>query len=250
MISASIVSHGHGDMVWQLVHQLERCPEISQIIVTLNIEEPSPAAQVEKVTIIRNESPKGFGENHNAAFTLATGNFYCVINPDIVLEKNPFPVLLATLNETGTGLVAPRVNNPYGVPEDSMRRFLTPWSMLMRVIGYDSGAYSQDKTPNAFSPEWVAGMFMLFRVEAYAKVSGFDERYFMYCEDADICTRLWKVGFAIAGCISVSVIHNAQRASRQNLKHLSWHVRSMTRYFLNHSFSLPQCKVGEDTRRI
>jgi GT2 family glycosyltransferase len=249
MISASIVSHGHGDMVWRLVQQLESCPEISQIIVTLNIQEAIPAEQHEKVTIIRNESPKGFGENHNAAFALAMGDFYAVINPDIVLEQNPFPMLLATLNETDAGLVAPRVNGPQGEPEDSMRRFLTPWSMLMRVIGYDSGAYSHEKTPNAFSPDWVAGMFMLFRVEAYAKVSGFDERYFMYCEDADICTRLWKAGYAVAGCTSVCVIHNAQRASRQNLKHLSWHLRSMVRYFLNHSFSLPKCTVCVDTKR-
>lgn len=238
-VVASVVSHGHGEMVWQLVDQLVVCPELSQVIVTLNIPEAVPDVLDRKVLLLRNELPKGFGTNHNAAFTLANGDFYCVINPDIELIQNPFNVLVDILADQRVGLAAPLVVKSSGQVEDSMRRFLSPWSIVKRILGLDSGAYPLCMGCSDFMPDWVAGMFMVFRSEAYAKVGGFDERYFMYCEDADICTRLWKAGYKVVGCLSTSVIHNAQRASHRSFKHLSWHVRSMARYFLSHSFSLP-----------
>ena len=239
MISVSLVSHGHGGMIWGLVDQLIECPEVTQVILTLNIPEACPEILHDKVLLVNNDTPKGFGANHNAAFALAMNEFYCVINPDIELTQNPFGALVGSLADSRIGLVAPLVVGTEGVPEDSMRRFLTPWSMVKRVLGFDSGAYSLRQDDSDFTPDWVAGMFMLFRSEAYAKVGGFDERYFMYCEDADICTRLWKAGYKVVGCLSASIIHNAQRASHRSFKHLSWHVRSMARYFLSHSFSLP-----------
>lgn len=239
MISVSLVSHGHGGMVWSLVDQLVACPEVTQVILTLNIPEACPEILHNKVLLVNNDTPKGFGANHNAAFALAMNEFYCVINPDIELTQNPFASLVASLADLRVGLVAPLVVGTEGVPEDSMRRFLTPWSMVKRVLGLNSGAYSVRQGGCDFTPDWVAGMFMLFRSGAYAKVGGFDERYFMYCEDADICTRLWRARYKVVGCMSASVIHNAQRASRRSSKHLSWHVRSMVRYFRSHSFSLP-----------
>lgn len=242
-VVASVVSHGHGEMVWRLVDQLVDCPEVVQIIVTLNIPEVVPDVLDRKVLLLRNELPKGFGANHNAAFTLAKSDFYCVINPDIELIEDPFAALLVAMNDKGAGLSAPLVVASDGALEDSMRSFLTPWAMLKRVLGFASGAYPLRRGDSDFTPDWVAGMLMLFRSEAYVKVGGFDERYFMYCEDADICTRLWKAGYKVVGCLSAGVIHNAQRASHRSFRHLSWHVRSMARYFWSHLFSLPSKQI-------
>lgn len=240
MLSVSLVSHGHGAMVWRLVEQLVACPEVSHVIVTLNIPEDMPEKIDGKVLLLENRSPKGFGANHNAAFALTNCKFYCVINPDIELMQNPFTALMAAFVDKRVGLVAPMILGSDGLPEDSMRHFLTPWSMVKRLLSLDSSAYSLREGDSDFSPDWVAGMFMLFRSEAHAKVGGFDERYFMYCEDADICTRLWKSGCKVVGCLKASVIHRAQRASHRRFKHLSWHLRSIARYFLTHSFSLPK----------
>ena len=243
MISVSVVSHGHGGMVWTLVNQLVVCPEVSQIIVTLNIPETFPEILDDKVILLRNVESKGFGANHNAAFSFASGEFYCVINPDIELTQNPFGALLEASISDRVGLIAPLVVGATGLNEGSMRCFLTPWSVLKRILGFDSGAYSLRQSDSDFMPDWVAGMFMLFRAEAYSKSDGFDECYFMYCEDADICTRFWKLGYKVVGCLSVSVLHNAQRASHRSFKHLSWHLRSLVRYFLSHSFSLPNKSI-------
>lgn len=238
-LTVSVVSHGHGQMVWDLVESLLFYSEVSQIILTINVSENVPDFQDERVKVVFNKTTKGFGENHNAAFRSGESEYFCVLNPDIVFEANPFPVLLSVLNDTKVGLVAPLVISPVGRPEDSMRRFITPVSMAKRVFCYDLGSYPLRFGGEDFFPDWVAGMFMLFRSEAYARTGGFDERYFMYCEDADICTRIWRLGHKVVGCLSTYVIHNAQRASHRSWKHLSWHMRSLLRHMFSNAFSLP-----------
>lgn len=239
-VTVSLVSHGHGEMVWRLVDQLVVCPEVTKVIVTLNIPEDSPNQVHEKVILLRNDLPKGFGQNHNAAFSLVSSQLYCVINPDIELTQNPFGELISILSKQTVGLVAPLVINSVGLPEDSMRHFLTPWSMLKRILGWSSGGYPLRYGDANITPNWVAGMFMLIKSEVYVKVNGFDVGYFMYCEDADICTRIWKSGHEVFGCLSASVVHRAQRASHHSLKHLNWHIQSISRYFIKHMFSLPK----------
>lgn len=240
MISVSIVSHEHGDMVWDLVRQVLDCSEVSQLIVTLNLPEEIPVFSERRLLIVRNDAPKGFGENHNAAFKLADGDFFCVLNPDIVFTGNPFFELMSAMQAMNVGVSAPLILGPAGQLEDSMRVFLTPLSLLKRIFGLSCGACSIPPSCSSFNPDWVAGMFMFFRSTAYAAVNGFDERYFMYCEDADICTRLWHHGYAVVGSARVSAIHNARRASHRSWKHLKWHIRSMLLYLVSHSFSLPR----------
>ena len=72
-------------------------PELS-VVLTLNVPENLPTLPADlPVSVIRNEAPKGFGANHNAAFRASTGEYFCVLNPDVRLAENPFPHLLALL---------------------------------------------------------------------------------------------------------------------------------------------------------
>ena len=71
---------------------------------------------------------------------------------------------------------------------------------------------------------------MLFRASAYKRLGGFDERYFLYYEDVDICLRAHRLELKILFCPEVSVIHHAQRASWRNLYHMRWHAMSMMRF--------------------
>ena len=73
------------------------------------------------------------------------------------------------------------------------------------------------------SPDWVAGMFMLFRKDVYAELAGFDERYFLYYEDVDLCWRLRKRGLDVRLVPTVSATHDARRQSRRSVRHLRWH---------------------------
>ncbi len=230
MISVSLVSHGHGGMVERLVAQLRNCPEVGQVVLTRNIPEASPIAADSLVEISDNDLPKGFGANHNAAFWRCRQPFFCVLNPDIQLQGNPFPVLLACLEKEGAALAAPLILAPGGEVEDSVRHFPTIRSLLRKAMGGADGRYVVAAGQPPFSPDWVAGMFMLFKAQEFARIGGFDERYFLYYEDVDICRRLSRAGMSVVACPSASAIHDARRASRRNLRHLRWHLASMARY--------------------
>jgi GT2 family glycosyltransferase len=181
----------------------------------------------------------GFGANHNQAFAIATSPYFCVLNPDIAFAVNPFPKLLESFSDKDNGLVAPMIKNTDGGIEDSARHFPTPFVILARRLFGFKDAYVFLEGDANFTAEWVGGMCMLFRSPAYAQITGFDERYFMYVEDVDVCTRLWKAGLKVIVCPSAVVIHEARRASRRSWEHLRWHIASLLRYFLRYLGRLP-----------
>ncbi len=240
MIAASVVSHGHGVMLAKLLEQVLAFPEIEQIVVTLNITESMDLPKDERITLIQNQDPKGFSANHNYAFTKCKSSYFCVLNPDIAFNANPFPCLLDSLLDDSVGLVAPMVKNEAGRIEDSIRTFLTPISILRRRLLGHLDVYQFQKGDPNFCVEWVGGMCMLFPSSAYAAMNGFDEQYFMYVEDADICTRLWLAGYKVLACPSAVVIHDARRASRKNWQHFRWHITSLFRYFWKYTGRLPR----------
>lgn len=240
MIAVSIVSHGHGALVQRLVAALLTCPEVAQIILTWNIPEQHNIIENDRIVSLINQQPKGFGANHNAAFSVCSQPFFCPLNPDVELLENPFPALVQSFSVNGVALVAPLVLAPNGTTEDSIRYFPTPRSLLSKALGCSSGSYAVRCGQPDFCPEWVAGMFMLFHAETFAQLQGFDEAYFLYYEDVDICVRAWQQGLKVVACPSVSVIHDARRESRSSLRHARWHLMSLGRYLWKHWGRLPE----------
>lgn len=239
MLTVSIVSHHHGAMVERLVAELLDFPEIGQVIVTRNIPEPMTLPQDERILSIDNSTPAGFAANHNEAFLHCALPYFCPLNPDIQLQGNPFPSLLTAMIEYCAALAAPLIKNPSGEIEDSMRPFPTVRSLLSKILGFSDGRYKVRDNQAVFHPEWVAGMFMLFRSEDFRQLGGFDTHFFLYYEDVDICARAWKAGMKVLACPSVSVVHDAQRESHRNFRFLRWHLTSMARYFFKHWGRLP-----------
>jgi GT2 family glycosyltransferase len=232
-VTVSVVSHGHGVLVSTLLANLStHCGSDIEVILTLNVPESLPVGEGAypfKVRLIRNEAPKGFGSNHNAAFEHSRSSFFCVLNPDIQIRENPFPTLLEELRKPNVGVTAPRILDPNENIEDSARRFPTPWIIARKLVGL-IGEADYRVAQMTLSPDWVAGMFMLFRREIYAEVAGFDERYFLYYEDVDLCRRLRRRGYDVRLVPAASAIHDARRESRRSLRHLRWHLASMLRF--------------------
>jgi len=244
MITVSIVSHGQLALVEQLLADLARLdtPLVIEVLVTLNIPEDislKPSDYPYPVRILRNTAPRGFGANHNAAFRQAEGEWFCVMNPDIRLIDNPFPILIQEGAHDSTGVIGPMVVTPDGGIEDSVRRFPTLVSLAAKLFGYGDGRYIFTAGDETFAADWVAGMFMLFRSRDFHAVGGFDEDFFLYYEDVDICARLWKSGRSVLACPKAEVIHDAQRSSRRNLRYMRWHALSLIRYFWKHWGRLP-----------
>jgi len=236
LISVSIVSHGHAQLAAQLFDDLRvHKPTGIEVILTLNIEEAlpfDPGSFPFSVKTIRNASPRGFAANHNAAFELAGGNFFCVLNPDIRVTSDPFLALVRELGNPAVGAVAPLILDSDGAIEDSARPFPTLSSLVCKAFGAEPKRYYEIGV-KSISPDWVGGMFMLLRRDAFAAVGGFDARYHLYYEDVDLCARLRLAGYDIRLVPSASAVHLARRQSRRNIRYLLWHLRSMIRYILS-----------------
>ena len=235
-ITVSIVSHGHGSLLPDLLTDLSLCPEVDEVIVIRNIPEPSIAISAPiRLSIIENPKPIGFGANHNAAFRMIKTPYFVVLNPDIRLDENPFPTLLKCMQSNDSALCAPAVVNPAGGLEDSARHFPTSFGLAKKALLRCKGRLLYDLGSPPMPVPWVAGMFMLIRSSDYIALNGFDENYFLYYEDVDLCARLWESGRKVMLCPSVHVIHDARRESHRNPKYMLWHMTSMARYFFKHA---------------
>jgi len=234
-ISISIVSHQQAQLVRELLEDIQyRCTDTSlEVILTLNVSETMPFNQADfdyPVHVITNEQAKGFGENHNDAFRQAQGSFFCVLNPDIRLQTNPFPELLKCLSAADAGVVAPRIINQQGQQEDSARDFPAPFEIIRKFFGGQSSTHREENRALS-EPDWLAGMFLIFPCNVFELIGGFDEGYFLYYEDVDLCARLNLAGFRVLQCQQAAAIHEARRSSHRNLRYLHWHLSSMLRFF-------------------
>jgi GT2 family glycosyltransferase len=233
-ISISLISHGQIALAKHVLDDLHAycADDIAEVLLTINMAE-TVSLSLEHfafpIRVLRNASPKGFGANHNAAFRLVKGDFFCVLNPDIRLTDNPFPALVELAERERVGVVAPRICNGAGEREDSARCFPTLRELLGKFFGGKSAAVPD--TAGVCAPDWVAGMFMLFPTSVFREMNGFDERYFLYYEDVDLCARLALAGYKRLVCPDVRVVHEARRSSHRDVRYAWMHVQSILRFF-------------------
>ena len=230
-ITVSIVSHGQLALIRPLLEQLDRhCHAVvEKVLLTINIPETEPAPEqtwrfpIERIV---NAVPQGFGANHNRAFAHCRTDWFLVLNPDIRLDADVLTPLVAQA-APDSGLLAPRILEPGKKAPEQHRAIITPLEIVSRKKpGYAIPAV----------PEWIPGLFMLFRREAYAQVEGFDERFFMYGEDFDIYARVRLAGWRIQIAESLLALHDARRASHGSKRHLYWHVTSLLKVWLSGAF--------------
>jgi len=240
-IHLSVVSHEQDDLVNQLLESVASNCQPDRLVVTV-IRNTTIASRFTfkefpfPVTILQNSHPKGFGANHNQAFTMCRQEYFCVINPDIILTSDLFGDLISVLSSDNIGVTAPVLVDSEGRLQDSARKFPTLGRIVSRIRRGKAKVCEYPPDTGPLFPDWVAGMFMLFPAHLYREIGGFDERYFMYCEDADICMRLAQKGYRTQLVSQVQAIHNARRASHRTLQHLRWHLSSLFRFFLRYPF--------------
>jgi len=228
----SVVSHGHGAAVRALLADLARgsAGVVTRVVLTLNAPgEPDPvdadAPWPFALRVRRNAWAQGFGANHNRALQGADEAFVCVLNPDVRLPAEPFVGLTRLAGAPGVGAAYPLQLDDDGRGQDSERALPTPLALWRRRMLGRGGA----------CVDWVNAACLVLPLPVWRRMGGFDERYFMYCEDVDLCLRLRLAGLRLVRA-PVSVVHAGRRASRRSAVHLAWHVRSLLRLWCSRSF--------------
>lgn len=229
--SVSVVSHGHMAGVARLLTDFRQFLSLDrfELLVTLNIDEPTE--RIERIwpgrlTIIRNQERRGFAANHNAALRRARGHYFAALDPELRLHGNPFDLLQEVLREPDAGIATTLVFDEHGVLADNARSVVSPRALMRRYLLRDRNAFSANPR-RPVEVDWVAGLFMTMRSDTFRRLEGFDERYFLYCEDADICLRAWNEGLRVSVVPAPVVTHVAQRQTLKRFQHFTWHCQSL-----------------------
>jgi len=180
------------------------------------------------VTLVRNAGNVGFGRGINQGLGRARAPFVLIMNPDCRLESGAIDRLMGELaGRPSCAIVGPRILDPDGAEQGSARG--DP-DMLTGVFGRSAAlrrlfpalAVSERNvvpstsvpTGGSLAVDWLSGACMLARASAIASVGGFDERYFLYWEDADLCRRLRAAGLEVRFVPAASAVHRVGQSSR------------------------------------
>jgi N-acetylglucosaminyl-diphospho-decaprenol L-rhamnosyltransferase len=252
LINFSIINHAQPLLVEKALAALVLSPTSEvlglRVWLTINLPDPSLVRNLQQtkwpfdLRIIQNPKPLGFGANHNQAFAhaqaLGGGKWFCVMNPDVLWPADTDAFWAALHNdgfEPNVGLLCPMQVDEHGIEQDFARHVPTPRALAARVLRRMRGGARLAQPLSVNQADWVNGACMVWRSSAFAALGGFDERYFMYCEDTDICLRLQLAGYRMEQG-PATVAHLAQRNTGKSGQHLAWHVRSLLRLWLSAAF--------------
>lgn len=156
------------------------------------------------------EENVGFSRANNKALAQSRGRYVCFLNPDTKFSKGVFKALISYLEENQeVGAVTPKVLLPDGSLDLNTRRnFPTPMSALMHFFGVaGSGYYISGKEDEIQEVPACGGAFLLVKREVLQKVGDWDEDFFLYGEDLDLCYRIREEGWKITYVPTVSILH-------------------------------------------
>ncbi len=213
---------------------------------SLSLLPPSPAIEV-----VRNTVNVGFGAAVNQAARLRRAPLLWLLNPDCVVQPGTVAALWRVMaSDASCAVAAPQLLNADGTTQESARGEPTAWTGLFGRHGFltrffPGAARAKDnlraraiveRGVDSAEVDWVMGAAMLIRRDQFDTVGGFDERYFLYWEDADLCRRLRARGASIGYVPGARVDHPGGRSSatarRQSVR--AFH-RSAYRYFATHT---------------
>ena len=234
-ISISVVSHGQFELLKKLLIQIERHSEIiEKVIITINTPEQIPNNKLFRSELFKwifNKSSLGFSQNHNNAFKECKSDYFCILNPDILIKKDTFEKVLFIKEQYGIGIIGPSLIDLSKNKQVNARKFPSVLSTLYNFNKSTPQYYKCIKNKVGFT-DWVGGMFMLISSSDFKLINGFDERFLLYFEDVDICLKAKNKGLSVAEFNGLSVIHNARRTSHKSIRYFFIHLYSFFKFFL------------------
>lgn len=196
-----------------------------------------------RVKYVFNNSNIGFGAAQNIAFNKAyqlESEYHILLNPDVYFESSIIKDLIHKVeSDASIGLLMPKIVYPNGdtqhlcklIPSSKdliLRRFIPFKKIKMRHKNrYELRFFSYNEEAEI---PILSGCFMVIRTSVLKTVKGFDERFFMYLEDVDLCRRIGKVS-RLVYYPKVKIAHNYEKGSYKNKKLLLYHIKSAIKYF-------------------
>jgi prepilin-type processing-associated H-X9-DG protein len=230
LISILIVSYKTPQLLRQTIRSIQQHLTLPfEVIVTDNASGDETTAMLRRefswVKLIASDKNLGFAAGNNRAFELATGDLVFFLNPDTQLTPGSVERMVEELlADENTGMVAPRLHYPDGSLQRSVRNDYSFWgslldnrlfpSLVTRHSGNGNVAFWDHSSTRTV--DWAKGAALLAKRAVLEKSGLFDERFWIYGEEMDLCMRIRKAGFAIRFVHDAVVIHHEKQSTRQN----------------------------------
>ena len=199
----------------------------------------------DRIKYIFNNSNRGFGAGHNIVLKkLINGNekseFHLMINADVFFEENTIEKIIDYMRKNSDiGQIGPKIYESNGEINKSCKLLPTPLNLIFRRFfpiksiaekmdyNYEMKWYDYKST---IEVPILSGCFIFVRTDILKDIGGFDERYFMYMEDYDLCRRIGKK-YKVVIYPEVKIIHEHEKASYKSRKMMIIHIKSAIKYF-------------------
>ena len=225
-LSIVIVSYNVKEYINQCIRSINRSnlnSESYEVIVVDNDSHDGSVDLIKKkfdnVLIYENKKNLGFSKAVNKGLKAAKGEYVCILNPDVIIQKNTFDILLNFCDKNNRiGAVGPKVLNSDGSIQHSCKRsFPTPINAFFRLLGLDKlfpkskffGKYNLTyiDIDSINEVDAISGAFMVIPNRVIKEVGCLDERFFMFGEDIDLCHRIKDAGYSVYYNPNTEIIH-------------------------------------------
>ncbi|MBW2937870.1 glycosyltransferase family 2 protein [Aureisphaera sp. CAU 1614] len=216
----------------------------AEIIVVDNASQDDSCAMVKQyfpsVILIENKENVGFSKANNQGVAIAKGEYICILNPDTAVAEDTFAkcISFAKANTDLGALGIYYLDGTGNFLPESKRNLPTPTRSLLKILGIAGGRrgyyakYLNEKETGKV--EILAGAFMFLKREVYLEVGGFDEDYFMYGEDIDICYKLMQAGYTNYYDGSNCVLHYKGESTQKDAAYLDRFYGAMQIFYKKH----------------
>lgn len=254
-LSVSIVAYNDEEDVKNAVESILRwTPDFISMTIYIvdNSTKENTLKELESkpnVVYISTGKNLGFGGGHNVIIDKLDSKYHAIVNPDILLKEDAFSKIVSFMDETNCGMCVPRITDEEGNLLKVYRREVTVFDMFIRM--FIKGGFKKRRAYHTmqdmdydkpFQVPFAQGSFLVIKTDLFKKLKGFDERFFLYMEDADLCKRVNNVSNLLY-FPGTSVIHKWEKGSHKNLALFKLHVSSMVKYFLKWRRSLSNKKI-------
>lgn len=200
-----------------------------------------------EVNYIANEENVGFGRANNQAIEKARGEYTLIINPDTLVSEDTLNVLVDHMETNPKcGAAGCKILNPDGTfAPESRRSVPTIWSASSKVFGLNA-LFPKSRLFSQYYLSWMhedepsqipvlSGSFMFWRTDLLKELGGFDERFFMYGEDIDLCYRVQNTDYYIDYVPETSIIHyKGESTKKGDLRYIRIFNQALYLFFDKH----------------
>lgn len=252
-LSIIIINYNVKEFLQNLIHSLQKALSkiTHEIIVVDNASDDGSVEFIRdkfpQIHLIVNKTNVGFSKANNEALKISKGKFILLINPDTIVSEDTINRMIYFLNQNpDAGLAGCKILNPDGSLQLACRRsFPGPWTSFCKVTGL-STLFPKSKLfakynltyldeNSTYEVDAISGSFMMMNREAYEKVGGFDEQFFMYGEDLDLCYRIQKNGYKVYYYPGTQIIHyKGESTKRSSLDETKYFYNAMNLFVKKH----------------